>query len=69
MVTINVDKVNQIVSNLEASSKALNSLKDEMESARPSPPVHDYYQILLSLTQVAEARERLEGVIKNQEES
>ena len=69
MATVPVDKVTNIFSNLEASFKALNSVKEVMESARPSPPVHDYYQILLALTQVKEAKERLEAVIENQEES
>jgi len=69
VATVLVDKVINILSNLEASSKALNSVKEVMESARPSPPVHDYYQILLALTQVEEAKDRLEAVIKNQEES
>jgi hypothetical protein len=66
---VNADKVINILGNLEASFKSLNSLKDDMESAHPSPPVHDYYQVLLALTQVKEAKERLEAVIENQEES
>jgi hypothetical protein len=69
VATVNADKVINILGNLEASSQALNSLKDELESAHPSPPVHDYYQILFALTQVKEAKERLEAVIENQEES
>jgi hypothetical protein len=69
VATVNADKVISILSHLEASSEVLYSIKDEMESTRPSPPVHDYYQILWALTQVGEAKERLEGVIKNQEES
>ncbi len=69
MATVNADKVINILSHLEASSKALNFLREEMESVRPSPPVYDYYQILLALTQVKEAKERLEGVIEKLEES
>lgn len=69
MAIVNADKVINILGNLEASFKSLNSLKDAMESARPSPPVHDYYQVLLALTQVKEAKQRLVAVIENQEES
>ncbi len=64
MPTIVADKVIKILSHLRASSEALDSIKNEMESTRPLPPLDEYYQILFVLKQVDEAKERLEGVIR-----
>ncbi len=66
--TINSDKLIEILSHLEASSEALDSIKNEMESARPSPPVDEYCQILSALKQVDEAKVKLEGVIRKRKE-
>jgi hypothetical protein len=63
-VTINVDKIVEIVSNLEASCKALDCIKGSLESTWPHPLVDEYYQILFALTRATEAKERLEELIE-----
>lgn len=62
IVSINVDKILEIVSNLEASCKALDCIKANLESTWPHPSVDEYYQILFALTRATEAKERLEEV-------
>jgi hypothetical protein len=63
-VTINVDKIVEIVSNLEASCKALSCIKGNLESTWPHPLVDEYYQILFALTRATEAKERLEELVE-----
>jgi hypothetical protein len=64
MVTINVDKIVEIVSNLEASCKALDCIKAKLESTWPHPLVDEYYQILFALIRATEAKERLEELVE-----
>ena len=63
-MTINVDKIVEIVSNLEASCKALDCLKGNLESTWRHPLVDEYYQILFALTRATEAKERLEELVE-----
>jgi hypothetical protein len=63
-VTINVDKIVEIVSNLEASCKALCCIRAQLESTWPHPSVDEYYQILFALTRATEAKERLEELVE-----
>jgi hypothetical protein len=64
IVTINVDKIVEIVNNLEASCKALDCIKIELETTWPCPLVDEYYQILFALIRAAEAKERLEELVE-----
>jgi hypothetical protein len=64
MVTINVDKIVEIVSNLEASCKALCCIRGQFESTWPHPSMDEYYQILFALARAAEAKERLEAIVE-----
>ena len=68
IVTINGDKIVEIVNNLEASCKALDCIKAELESTWPHPLVDEYYQILFALTRATEAKERLEELVGKKED-
>jgi hypothetical protein len=64
IVTINVAKIVGIVNNLEASCKALDCIKANLESTWPHPSVDEYYQVLFALTRATEAKERLEELVE-----
>ncbi len=63
-MTINVDKIIEIVSNLEEACKSLDCIKANLESMCPHPLVDEYYQILFALLRTTEAKERLEELVE-----
>ncbi len=63
-MTINVDKIIEIVSNLEESCKSLDCIRANLESTWPHPLVDEYYQILFALLRATEAKERLEELVE-----
>ncbi len=63
-MTINVDKIIEIVSNLEESCKTLDCIKTNLESTWPHPLVDEYYRILFALNRATEAKEKLEELVE-----
>lgn len=62
------EKLAMVVDSLEGISRTLARVKEAIEHVRPSPLVDDYFQILVVLERVNEAKERLMKISEKQKE-
>jgi hypothetical protein len=62
------EKLVMVVDSLEGISRTLVGVKEAIEQARPSPVVDDYFQILVALERINEAKERLMKISEKQKE-